>query len=217
MRIGFAAISRWSLNIAAAVSALLFVIVVIGWIASYWRMENIGGHTALRADQRQRGGGLHSACGTLSAEFWSRRYTKSAPMNREAKSAAYSHFHSPIDDSSTTRANHDAWLADIGAVQFIGFAFAKHQMDASGFGATGNRPTPRTPQTLWVIDLPYWSVALVSGVLPLTAMMRLRRTRLHKSRAAAGCCAACGYDVRASSDRCPECGAPVAPKAAVVA
>jgi hypothetical protein len=56
------------------------------------------------------------------------------------------------------------------------------------------------------VIIPHWFVVLMSGVLPL-AWIHARRRRAR--RAAAGLCAACGYDLRASPERCPECGTAV--------
>ena len=55
-------------------------------------------------------------------------------------------------------------------------------------------------------ELPYWCPWLASG-LPLAVAYGLRRRRM--GRRGAGCCLRCGYDLRASPDRCPECGTPV--------
>ena len=44
-------------------------------------------------------------------------------------------------------------------------------------------------------------------VLPVV-ITRFRHDRA--TRVAAGLCSECGYDVRATPDRCPECGAPLA-------
>ena len=58
------------------------------------------------------------------------------------------------------------------------------------------------------VILPHWSLAIVFGILP--AIWTVRRMR---ARPAAGKCHRCGYDLRASRDRCPECGTPVSQKA----
>jgi hypothetical protein len=55
----------------------------------------------------------------------------------------------------------------------------------------------------WSTTVPCWSVAVASGVCPLSwALMRIRR----RSQVAAGRCPHCGYDRRATPGRCPECG-----------
>ena len=54
------------------------------------------------------------------------------------------------------------------------------------------------------VEVPYWFLALVMA-LP-TAWVTRSAWRHVRSRHRAGFCAGCGYDLRASSDRCPECG-----------
>jgi hypothetical protein len=54
--------------------------------------------------------------------------------------------------------------------------------------------------------LPWWVMFLIGAVYPLVAAARSLRRRRRMRRIAANQCAACGYDLRASSGRCPECG-----------
>jgi hypothetical protein len=54
-----------------------------------------------------------------------------------------------------------------------------------------------------LIGIPWWSVALMASVLP--AWWGLRRGKARR-RSKLGECAACGYDLRATTERCPECG-----------
>jgi hypothetical protein len=58
-------------------------------------------------------------------------------------------------------------------------------------------------RTLWSLTVSHWVVAVVASLTPLAwAVRELRRRR----RAAAQLCARCGYDLRATPARCPECG-----------
>jgi hypothetical protein len=56
--------------------------------------------------------------------------------------------------------------------------------------------------------LPFWMLTLPVGVL---GWLIGRRGRLKRRRLRRGLCIACGYDVRMSPDRCPECGLTTSP------
>ena len=57
----------------------------------------------------------------------------------------------------------------------------------------------------WIL-LPTPFVVSLFAILPLAAGVRHVRRRRRARRSPAGCCIACGYDLRASPERCPECG-----------
>lgn len=48
-----------------------------------------------------------------------------------------------------------------------------------------------------------WPFVMLLGALPMVELAKMRRQR---RRLARGQCGRCGYDLRASPDRCPECG-----------
>ena len=49
--------------------------------------------------------------------------------------------------------------------------------------------------------VPLWFVGLALGIAPVCLL-----SRLHKPCRANGLCPSCGYDLRATPERCPECG-----------
>lgn len=60
--------------------------------------------------------------------------------------------------------------------------------------------------------LPYYFLVVVTALLPgLFIGLFLIRTLFSRRRSNRGLCAKCGYDLRATPERCPECGA-VPPK-----
>jgi len=54
-----------------------------------------------------------------------------------------------------------------------------------------------------------WTIAFFTAILPMWLVARSLRHE-HKP----GCCIKCGYDLRATPDRCPECGSLKNPKEA---
>jgi hypothetical protein len=68
---------------------------------------------------------------------------------------------------------------------------------------TVHPPDHREPIRVLVVS--DWLVASAAAVLPAAWVGRLLRRR--RRRSTAGHCAHCGYDLRASPERCPECGA----------
>jgi hypothetical protein len=61
----------------------------------------------------------------------------------------------------------------------------------------------------WEVTVPFWMPAMVFGAWPAIATVWLVRRR---RRARVGRCRQCGYDLRATRERCPECGTAVGPR-----
>jgi hypothetical protein len=57
-----------------------------------------------------------------------------------------------------------------------------------------------------VIYLPLWLLGILFGIGPIKFAVQKYRHACRTSRAAKGHCPKCGYDLRATPDRCPECG-----------
>jgi hypothetical protein len=57
------------------------------------------------------------------------------------------------------------------------------------------------------VMFPHWAAAAALGIPPLGLLRPLVAHARTRRRARRGLCRACGYDLRATPDQCPECGA----------
>jgi hypothetical protein len=107
-----------------------------------------------------------------------------------------------------TFARHDAWPRTPGP---SGWRVESRGLNESMFtddlplGVLGLGVGFTFPEVDWWISVPYWLIALTTAIPPARRLKRHRKSELERRRAAC-LCPACGYDLRATPDRCPECG-----------
>lgn len=94
----------------------------------------------------------------------------------------------------------EQWAGEPGLLHIRGLPSTTGLTDSSrrllGFGGGGRADGTR------FVNIPYWFLGLAFAI-PAALLVR-RDRRLRKPRP--GRCASCGYDLRATPDRCPECG-----------
>src|SRR5205814_2367741 len=71
----------------------------------------------------------------------------------------------------------------------------------------GAIPVPGGKADLRWLTLPYWAIFASSAILPFIAARKRWRSRQRRLRTIGARCPNCNYDLRATPDRCPECGA----------
>jgi hypothetical protein len=103
-----------------------------------------------------------------------------------------------------------AWLTQHGAysnIEHLGFGIGS--MPEDNINANGH---VFIDGFSWWINIPSYALIMAFAVLPFMVWIRYRQTQKSAQVAARGLCTSCGYDLRATPDRCPECGAiPVKP------
>ena len=191
---------RWLFNIFVAVSLLLFVGTAALWVRSYRGVDQFRfGHPAT--------GFWDLATDTGRLEVFG---IPSAPLNHRFVWRVY-----PLEPPGNHLGCDRSILWDM-YFEYIhkypsGLELYK---GVAQVWVTNDRLEPASGMLpARSVILPIW---WVSAALALPVIFRLawivpQRARRHR-RWRLGLCPACGYDLRASPDRCPECGTPVPAK-----
>jgi hypothetical protein len=89
-----------------------------------------------------------------------------------------------------------------------GYLRAGHHWAGFGWGYAGNESIPSTGGTwdMFYLVLPNWVLICATALLPALRVYTFCQ-RESRRRIRLGLCLNCGYDLRATPDRCPECGA----------
>jgi hypothetical protein len=88
---------------------------------------------------------------------------------------------------------------DIAPLDECGWGWFVERAHRNGVGSA------RGSDTTWRIIIRLWLIVLCLSLLPA---LWLYGTLRYRSRIMQGACPRCGYDLRATPDRCPECGTP---------
>jgi hypothetical protein len=163
----------------------LLLILSLLWIRSYWRTD-----TLLLFVPGDRVQGVTSARGVILVAV------SNVAVGREwAWSADHVAFENEADDPGFDKSAAVLIGVDETIVKpkFLGFGAV--------FPAQNQLLIQRTRAA--VILVPHWFILGLIAIFPVRAALRRRRMARWKRE---GRCVQCGYDLRASPQRCPECG-----------
>jgi hypothetical protein len=170
-------LTRHLFTLGSALSLLLCVVVCVLWVRSYWRPDLLL-HDRPAAPDGSWCFGAWSTSGELDGNVF---------RSRDEPTPGWRYLAGPSpwgwDRPLRTTLN---WHPERRSGWLCGFGYTFSHLDR-----------------FYGIWIPHWFLALLFAAMPA---VRLRSIIRDRRRLRAGRCRICGYDLRASPDRCPECG-----------
>jgi hypothetical protein len=182
-------------TLSAALSLLLFLAVCFVWARSYTTWYLVGGSGRI-------------SYGPSSDEAHAVHYDSATVNGGLGISVAEYRFVTPgrKPDPGMPRFRIGSMGAGQGssggptAKRFLGFVWVDDDVVMGGPLRDGEDTTFLRHRWL---KIPFWFIAALTLLLPARWFLHWRRGR---RRQAAGLCSHCGYDLRVTPERCPECG-----------
>jgi hypothetical protein len=175
-------VKRRLFNFVAALSLVLAVAILALWVRSYWVSDWIA------LIHRHAPGRVSS----ISAATWSGAMGVYLALPSNG---------SDYGDRRDTLFQYNPQPIDVHGLEGL-YPFPPNYPRWLGFGWLVG-----TDRRSFLLVVPNWFAATMASA---AAWLALRKARRHWRARRLGCCPRCGYDLRATPDRCPECGA--APK-----
>jgi len=173
---------RILLNLTTVTSLLLCVAALVAWWRS-WRAFQVLTYTSWNEAERLRSSwGFTLFDGRLFVE---RDFVlEPSTQYHNAAMDGWDYYGTTGDDLIPSSPRYFSW-----------FQYKRYRDNAGG--------NYQAPVDSWSVGVRLWPVAVTMAVIPSLSIWR-RICRKRNSRL--GFCPRCGYDLRATPDRCPECG-----------
>jgi hypothetical protein len=183
---------RWAFNVAVVVSAVLCVAAVVLWVCSYR-------HVFLAGRERREGLGyvyyrLHIYNGHLMF---------TASKGNWLPNAQTLWFYNTLRQGNGLTFSDVVPSLDWGGTYFEFTAGGSNSIGGPFVSGTSGPPFPER-DTIYLFGVPLWFLALLATILPIRWVISARHRSIQGRESL---CPTCGYDLRATPARCPECGA----------
>jgi hypothetical protein len=182
------AVKRRLVTLAAALSLILCVATLALWWRSFQRCDTVCYDRVSGATARSHR--ITSQRGTLGIAVAGGKATRPEDGSRADREWSYAttDANGPLlrdlgEQFAPREITSSAWLLD------FGWYFVTDPSNGEYFRAVG---------------FPHWFLAVLAAIIPALRVRAESRTRRHRR---IGQCRKCGYDLRATPQRCPECGA----------
>lgn len=198
----------WSV---AALSALLFLATIFLWIRGYYARDSLWYSTdSMRYSIHSYRGRIWlwklSIAPNPSAMVWGSRVRMSTGLQVDSVADSW---YAPYTgkalvktislESDFVDAPAQAWGATIVDRKMLGFRYVHTDAWFPKAQLMMGYPKARSR----AVFVPHWAIVALTAILPAVVVARLVRNR-HRCRD--NLCPKCGYDLRATPGRCPECG-----------
>lgn len=168
---------RHVLTFFSALSLLMFLGMLVLWVRSYWYLDD-----AWLFPNSQRFWMIRSAEGRLHVQqTWA-----SAPYWQGR--------------------GNEYWVMRLGRGNRYANLPPRWQVLGLGYGTAVVPSRSTTVLTARLYYVPHVVAMLIFAILPGVWVVQKLRRRRGTMRLARGLCPRCGYDLRATPERCPECG-----------